>query len=119
MGLAPHGHGDTDTGRAASSSLGGEALVQSQQLPHQRLSKLGPAVALGGVGVGHLVEDVGVVDGDADAQPEDLLPRLVGFMEDEVPAAAEPAASLGRRPLSTTSPPASTHLLYLSSYLQM
>lgn len=36
--------------------------------------------------VGHLVEDVGVVDGDADGEPEDLLPRLVGFMENEVPA---------------------------------
>lgn len=36
--------------------------------------------------VGHLVEDVGIVDGDTDGEPEDLLPRLVGFMENEVPA---------------------------------
>lgn len=37
------------------------------------------------IGIRHLVEDVGVVDGDADGEPEDLLPRLVGFVENEVP----------------------------------
>lgn len=37
------------------------------------------------IGVGHLVQDVGVVDGDTDGEPEDLLPRLVGFVENEVP----------------------------------
>lgn len=69
----------------SSSSLCGGAVVQIQQLSDQSLSKLRSAVALDGVGVRHLVEDVRVVDGDADAQPEYLLPGLVGLMEDKVP----------------------------------
>lgn len=73
--------------RSSSSSLSlrGGAVVQVQQLSDQSLSELRSAVALHGVGVGHLVEDVRVVDGDADAQPEHLLPGLVGLMEDKIP----------------------------------
>ena len=69
----------------SSPLLCGRAVFQIQQLPHKSLSKLRPAVALDVVGVGHLVQDVGVVDGDADRQPEDLLPRLVWLVENEVP----------------------------------
>lgn len=67
-------------------SLCGGAVVQLQQLSDESFSELRSAVAFHGVSVRHLVEDVSVVDGDADAQPEDLLPRLVGFMEDKVSA---------------------------------
>lgn len=65
-------------------SLCGGAVIQIQQLPDQSLSELRSAVALDGVGVGHLVKDVRVIDGDADAQPEYLLPSLVGLMEDKI-----------------------------------
>lgn len=70
---------------SSSSSLRGGAVIYIQQLSDQCLPKLRSAVALDCVGVGHLVEDVRVVDGNADAQPEHLLPRLVGLVEDEVP----------------------------------
>lgn len=65
-------------------SLRGGAVIQIQQLPDQSLSKLRSAVALDGVGVRHLVEDVRVIDCDTDAQPEHLLPSLVGLMEDKI-----------------------------------
>lgn len=70
---------------SSSVSLCGGAVVQVQQLPDQSLSELRSAVALHRVGVGHLVEDVRVVDGDADAQPEHLLPGLIWLMEDKIP----------------------------------
>ena len=77
---------------SSSSSLCGGAVVHIEQLSDQSLSKLRSAVAFDCVGVGHLVEDVRVVDGNADAQPEHLLPCLVGLVEDKVPAAEKRAA---------------------------
>lgn len=70
---------------SSSSSLCGRAVVQIQQLSDQSFSELRPAVAFNRVGVRHLVEDVRVIDGDADAQPEHLLPGLVGLVENKVP----------------------------------
>lgn len=72
---------------SSSSSLCGEAIFYIQQLSDQSLSELCSAVAFDSVGVRHLVEDVGVVDGDADAQPEHLLPGFVWLVEDKVPLA--------------------------------
>lgn len=68
-----------------SSSLRGGAVVQIKQLSDQSLSKLRSTVAFDCVGVRHLVQDVCVVDGNTDAQPEHLLPCLVRLVEDEVP----------------------------------
>lgn len=79
---------------AAAASVGGGGLLQAQQLPHQSLAKLSPAVPLHVVGIRHLVEDVGVVDGDADGEPEHLLPGLVRFMRDEIPTRTEESERL-------------------------
>jgi len=70
---------------SSSSSLCGGAVVEIQQLSDQSLSELRTAVAFHRVGVGHLVEDVCVVDGNAYGQPEHLLPGLVWLVEDKVP----------------------------------
>lgn len=74
---------------AAVASVGRGGLLQAQQLPHQSLAKLRPAVPLYVVGVGQLVENVGVVDGDADGEPEHLLPGLVWFVRNEIPTRTE------------------------------
>lgn len=71
---------------ARPASVGRRGVLQAQQLPHESLAKLHPAVPLHVVGVRHLVQDVGVVDGDADGEPEHLLPGLVGFVGNEIPA---------------------------------
>lgn len=74
--------------------MGGGGLLQAQQLPHQSLAKLSPAVPLHVVGIRHLVEDVGIVYGDADGEPEHLLPGLVRFMRDEIPTRTEESERL-------------------------
>lgn len=37
------------------------------------------------IGIWHFVQDVGIINGDADGKPEHLLPGFVWFMRNEIP----------------------------------
>ena len=70
-----------------SEAWGG--ILQAQQLLHESLTKLGPAVPLHVIGIRHLVQNVGIIDCDADSKPEHLLPGLIRFMRNEIPKRTE------------------------------
>lgn len=83
------GPGSYLTWAAPPASEAWRSVLQAQQLSHESLPELGPAVPLHMVGLRHLVQDVGVIDGNAYGKPEHLLPGLVWFMRNEIPTRTE------------------------------
>lgn len=68
-----------------NASMGGWGVFQAQKLLYKSFAKLCTAVPRHMVGLRHFVEDVGIVNSDADGKPEYLLPGLVWFVRNEIP----------------------------------
>lgn len=76
-------------GPEAAASVGWRGVLQAQKLSHKSLTKLCPTVPRHMVGIWHFVQDIGIIDGDADGKPEYLLPGLVWFVRNEIPKKTE------------------------------